>query len=256
MIAGDPNVESVERVAAALDDLRDKLVLVGGCAASLLIDAPTAPPPRVTYDVDLISVVPALRDYHALEKAFAQRGFRHDTSPGAPICRWRVGAIAVDLMPTDEAILGFSNRWYAEAAASAVRLALPSGTQINLISAPVFLATKFEAFLSRGKADLLSSHDLEDIINVVEGRLSIMAEIGAIKASLREYLALQFANLIASPEYENTLPGLVAHDDLHEQRLSAVAARIAEIAAPAGELGAARAESRAAHLRRITKAKK
>lgn len=55
MIAGDPNVQSVELVAAALGDLCDELVLVGGCAASLLIDAPTATPPRVTYDVDLIS---------------------------------------------------------------------------------------------------------------------------------------------------------------------------------------------------------
>jgi hypothetical protein len=55
VIADDPNVQSVELVAAALGDLCDELVLVGGCAASLLIDAPTAMPPRVTYDVDLIS---------------------------------------------------------------------------------------------------------------------------------------------------------------------------------------------------------
>lgn len=47
MIAGDPNVRSVELVAAALGDLCDELVLVGGCAASLLVDAPTAPPPRL-----------------------------------------------------------------------------------------------------------------------------------------------------------------------------------------------------------------
>lgn len=87
MIAGDPNVRSVELVAAALGDLCDEVVLVGGCAASLLIDAPTAPPPRVTYDVDLIAVVAALRDYHALEERFAERGFKRDFSAGAPICR-------------------------------------------------------------------------------------------------------------------------------------------------------------------------
>lgn len=112
MIAGDPNVQSVELVAQALGDLCDELVLVGGCAASLLIDAPTAPPPRVTYDVDLLAVVSALSNYHALEDKFAQRGFRRDMSPDAPICRWRIGEIMVDLMPTDESVLGFSNRWY------------------------------------------------------------------------------------------------------------------------------------------------
>lgn len=231
MIAGDPNVRSVELVAAALGSLGDELVLVGGCAASLLIDTPTAPPPRVTYDVDLIAVVAALHNYHALEEQFCQRGFKRDVSPDAPICRWRIGGIEVDLMPTDEALLGFSNRWYAEAAAAASRLALPSGTAINLISAPAFLATKFEAFRTRGRADLLQSHDFEDIINVVEGRLSIVEEVGAGGTALRTYLAQQFASIIAAPDYTNVLPGLVAFDDLHSQRVERVRHRIATLAA-------------------------
>ncbi len=231
MIAGDPNVQSVELVAAALGDLCDELVLVGGCAASLLIDTPTAPPPRVTYDVDLIAVVAALRNYHALEEQFAERGFQRDMSADAPICRWRIGAIEVDLMPTDEAVLGFSNRWYAEAAATATRLTLPSGTAINLISAPAFLATKFEAFRTRGKADLLLSHDFEDIINVVEGRFSIVEEVDAGGAALRTYLSQQFASIIAAPDYTNVLPGLVAFDDLHSQRIERVRQRIAALAA-------------------------
>jgi len=231
VIAGDPNVQSVELVAAALGDLCDELVLVGGCAASLLIDTPTAPPPRVTYDVDLIAVVAALRNYHALEEQFAERGFQRDMSADAPICRWRIGAIEVDLMPTDEAVLGFSNRWYAEAAATATRLTLPSGTAINLISAPAFLATKFEAFRTRGKADLLLSHDFEDIINVVEGRFSIVEEVDAGGAALRTYLSQQFASIIAAPDYTNVLPGLVAFDDLHSQRIERVRQRIAALAA-------------------------
>lgn len=230
MIAGDPNVQSVELVAAALGDLCDELVLVGGCAASLLIDAPTAPPPRVTYDVDLIAEVAALRNYHALEQQFAQRGFKRDVSPEAPICRWRIGGVEVDLMPTDEAVLGFSNRWYAEAAASAMRLTLPSGTPINLISAPAFLATKFEAFHARGKSDLLLSHDFEDIINVVEGRQFIVEEIGAGETALRLYLARQFANIVAAPDFTNVLPGLVAYDELHSRRVAAVKNRMSAIA--------------------------
>lgn len=226
MIVGDPNVQSVELVAAALGDLCDELVLVGGCAASLLIDAPTAPPPRVTYDVDLIAVVAALRDYHHLEHGFAQRGFKRDLSPDAPICRWRIGDIAVDLMPTDETVLGFSNRWYAQAAATAMRLILPSGTPINLISAPAFLATKFEAFHTRGKGDLLLSHDFEDIVNVIEGRQSIVTEVGADAAALRAYLARQFAGIIAAPDFMNVLPGLVAYDELHSARVAAVLQKI------------------------------
>jgi len=69
---GDPNVARVEVVAAALGDLCEELVFVGGCAASLPIDAPSAPPTRVTYDVDVIAEVAALSAYYALENRFAE----------------------------------------------------------------------------------------------------------------------------------------------------------------------------------------
>lgn len=231
MNAGDPNVQRVELVAAALGDLCAELVLVGGCAASLLIDAPTAPPPRVTYDVDLIAEVAALHHYYAMEEQFALRGFQRDVSPEAPICRWRLGAVEVNLMPTDETVLGFANRWYPLAATSATRLALPSGREINLISAPAFLATKFEAFQTRGKGDPLISHDLEDIINVVEGCLSIETDVSASEPGVRAYLASQFASLAALPDFRNVLPGLVTYDDLHSRRVGAVMKKILAIAA-------------------------
>jgi predicted nucleotidyltransferase len=222
----DPNVQRVELVAAALGELRDKLVLVGGCAASLLIDTPTAPVPRVTFDVDLIAQAAALRDYHALERQFSQLGFARDLSPDAPICRWKIGSVKVDLMPTDESVLGFANRWYPLAAATARRLLLPSGTQINLISAPAFLATKFEAFLTRGGGDLLGSHDFEDIINVVEGCGTIESDMSCADAGVRTYLAARFADVMAAPDFENVLPGLMAYDALHEQRVQTIRRRV------------------------------
>jgi predicted nucleotidyltransferase len=231
MNATDPNVQRVEVVAAALGDLCAELVLVGGCAASLLINAPTAAPSRVTYDVDLLVELAALRDYHAMEKQFALRGFQRDMAADAPICRWRLGAAQVDLMPTDEAVLGFGNRWYQFAAVSAQQLALPSGREIRLISAPAFLATKFEAFWSRGKGDPITSHDLEDIINVLEGRLSIEADIQACTHNLQVYLAEQCGKLLALPHFGSVLPGLLAYDDLHAQRVAAMMQKIRYISA-------------------------
>jgi predicted nucleotidyltransferase len=231
VITGDPNVASVELVAAALGELCEEVVLVGGCAASLLIDAPSAPPPRVTTDVDLIAGVTALRDYHALERRFTQRGLTRDLTPDAPICRWRAGAVAVDLMPTDESVLGFSNRWYAEAASSATRVLLPSGRPVNLISAPAFLGTKFEAFRARGHADMLMSHDFEDIINVLEGRSLVVEEIRRASPPLKHYLSVAFGQVMATPSFHDMLPGLVAYDELHEQRVSAVLLRIRAVAA-------------------------
>ena len=132
----DPNIQIVEVVAQALGDLCDELIFVGGCAAGMLCNLPNASPPRVTYDVDVVAEVAALAAYHALEKRFASRGFARDMSSDAPICRWRFGEVQVDLMPTDERVLGFANRWYPSAIASASLVSLPSGKQIRLISAP------------------------------------------------------------------------------------------------------------------------
>ncbi len=230
MIPGDPNVQRVELVANALGELRDQLVLVGGCAVSLLIDSATAPPPRVTYDVDLIAEVAALRDYHALEKAFAQRGFTRDMSPEAPICRWTVGPVKVDLMPTSETVLGFSNPWYTEARRSATRYTLPGGVAINLISAPAFLATKLEAFDSRGGGDMVVSHDFEDIINIVEGRTTLVADIRAASLPLRTHVVQRLAAILADEAFRNTLPGLIAVDELHAQRVTTVLTRLSDVA--------------------------
>ncbi|MBI5861929.1 MAG: hypothetical protein HZB64_07105 [Rhodocyclales bacterium] len=93
-------------------------------------------------------------------------------------------------------IAGDPNAQSVELVAAALRLTLPSGTAINLISAPAFLATKFEAFRTRGRADLLQSHDFEDIINVIEGRQSIVEEVGAGGTALRGYLGQQLAAIM------------------------------------------------------------
>jgi putative NIF3 family GTP cyclohydrolase 1 type 2 len=80
----DPNIQMVETVAQALDELCEELVFVGGCAAGLLCTSPSAAPPRVTYDVDVVAEVVALAAYHALEERFAARGFVRDMSQDAP----------------------------------------------------------------------------------------------------------------------------------------------------------------------------
>jgi predicted nucleotidyltransferase len=231
----DPNIQMVEVVARALDDLCEELVFVGGCAAGLLCTSPNAAPPRVTYDVDVVAEVVALAAYHALEERFAARGFVRDMSQDAPICRWRFGEVEVDLMPTEERVLGFANRWYPLANASASRISLPSGRQIRLISGAAFLATKLEAFATRGRGDLMSSHDFEDIINVIDGRSGIEAEVAASNGELAKFLAERFGEIVSYPDFENTLPGLVTFDELYEDRVRRIRERIYSIATLGGE---------------------
>ena len=80
-------------------------------------------------------------------------------------------------MPALERVLGFSNRWYRIARKESEERELPGGVRIRAVSAPLFLATKTEAFRSRGRGDFVASHDLEDIIAVVDGRPTLADEV-------------------------------------------------------------------------------
>jgi predicted nucleotidyltransferase len=213
----DPNLERIELVASALGPLRDQVVFVGGCAAGLLISDPAATPIRATLDVDLVVNVTVLTEYHRIEERFADLGFKRDMSAEAPICRWVYRNIAVDLMPTDARILGFGNRWYSLAIQTAKSMTLPSGLSIRLIGAPEFLATKFEAFAQRGGGDLLGSHDLEDILNVVAGRQQLLDEIAQCPEELRRYLAHSCREMLAMRDFDYWLPGLIQDDSYGEQ---------------------------------------
>jgi predicted nucleotidyltransferase len=60
--------------------------------------------------------------------------------------------------------------------------------EIRRISAPAFVATKLEALLDRGCGDFLSSHDLEDVLIVVDGRPSIVDELRIATPDLRQFV--------------------------------------------------------------------
>ena len=230
MIASDPNVARVELIAAALGPLRDRLVRVGGCAAGLLFTDPGVAPARVTYDVDLLAEVAALSGYHQLEKEFSQLGFKRDMSADAPICRWRLGELEVDLMPTESSILGFSNRWYPLAVETAQPLTLPSGVTIRLISAPALMATKFVAFEDRGNRDFLASHDLEDIINLIDGRPELIDEVAQSPTELRSYLSAQCQMLLNTPAFHDGLRRFIVPNSPQSGQVATVTQRLTRLA--------------------------
>jgi len=224
----DPNLEMLQLAADGLRPLLEDVVFVGGCATGLLITDSAAPPTRETLDVDVIVELASSYDYHMLSEQLRQRGFREDQSDGAPMCRWLFQSVKVDVMPTDEAILGFSNRWYAEAMASASNVRLPAGTNIRMVTAPFFLATKLEAFYGRGNSDYMASHDLEDLIAVLDGRDSIVSEVKDAGAVCL-YLANAFGQLLALDEFHDALPCHLPADAASQMRIAGLVERMEAI---------------------------
>ena len=142
----DPNIELLIQIAEALGDLRDNLVFVGGCATALLITDPAAAAVRVTEDVDAIVAIASKHEYHQLGKALHARGFSQQLERNDPPYRWTFAGMQLDVMPTDEAVLGFSNPWYESAMQTAVTVTLRKGLSIRLVTAICFIATKLVAF--------------------------------------------------------------------------------------------------------------
>ena len=102
------NLTMIETIAKAFGDMCDRIVFVGGATTVCYVNRSGAPESRPTLDVDCIIDVTSRQNYSHLETVLRAKGFMHDTSEGAPVCRWIYAGIKVDIMPTDERILGFN----------------------------------------------------------------------------------------------------------------------------------------------------
>lgn len=225
------NLAMLEQIAAALGPLRDEVVFLGGSTTGLLITDPKAPPIRVTKDVDVIVEVATRSAYHQIENALRARGFTNDTSEGAPLCRWRTDGLILDVMPTDPEILGFSNRWYPEAISTAQNYILPSGLTIRLVAPAYFLGTKLEAFFGRGKGDFYGSHDLEDLVAVVDGRASMEHEVANATPELKTYLNEKLGSLLQDDQFCYAMAGHLPGDPASQARVPGLLTRLRRIAA-------------------------
>lgn len=226
----DPNVAALEAVASALGELLNELVLVGGCSVGLLISDPASPPVRETIDVDMVAEVITLTEYYALHERLTQCGFTQ-SSEADHICRWVRGEFKLDVMPSSSGVFGHStNRWYPQAVATANEMTLGNGLTVRVVSPPLFLATKLEAFYDRGKGDYGRSHDMEDIINVVDGRPELGDEVNAAHENVRSYLREEFDDLLANEDFVDTVPMHVRGDAASQARVPIILERIRRLA--------------------------
>lgn len=227
----DPNLALLAGMVRAMGPLCEQVVFVGGCATGLLIDNASLMDVRPTEDVDAIVEVASLAGYHRLADQLAQRGFKQTMADNTPPFRWFWNRLQLDLVPLDEKVLGFANPWYRAGFAASLNAELAEGLVLGHLSAPYFLATKFEAFRDRGQNDVFMSHDLEDILTVVEGRSTLVAEVGAASDDVRRYIARSVAGLLALPPFANALPGLLSDPD-QDARVLARLERIAQFTRP------------------------
>jgi len=225
-----PNLSALRAVADRLDLLGLNYAFVGGSIVNFLADDPEMSPVRPTDDVDVILEVVASERYSNVESRLRQSGFNHDTRKGAPLCRWTLGGLIVDIMPTNGAGLGLNTAWFPEALVTATEIEV-AHTKLRLISPAAFLATKYVAFCDRGDGDFYASHDLEDFITVIDGRENIASEVSKAPVELRDYIIASVRTLSETAAFQGALPGHLPGDSASQRRLPGLRGKLRAIAA-------------------------
>lgn len=226
----DPNRALFESVVRLLTPILDEVVFVGGSTTGLLLTDPAAAGIRPTKDVDTIVNATSYAQYEALSKRLKALGLVEDTTEGAPLCRWRYHDIVIDVMPIDEKVLGFTNRWYQSAVESADTMTV-ADRSIRIVKPAYFVATKLEAFHGRGADNLTLSHDLEDIVAVIDGRAEIVDEIANANADVRAYIVLEVRGLMSDADFREAIPGFLLPDSASQSRRALLEERLVAIAA-------------------------
>jgi predicted nucleotidyltransferase len=215
------NIEMIQEVAKALQELNNDVVFVGGSTVALYLNLDTADEIRPTDDVDVIIEIFSAAKYSAFSEKLLALKFSPDQSKNAPICRWKYLGIIVDIMPLDEKVLGFSNKYYKSGFKHKEVLKLPNGQTIFILPLAYFLATKLEAFYNRGAKDPRFSKDLEDIVALLSEsqKFNAVFDYDNLVEVIRPLLATLFNNENIIEAMRSFLQSAVAGQfDLIKQR--------------------------------------
>jgi len=214
-------------VAPYLAQLPWKLVYVGGSVTHLLLTDHTALAPEGTDDVDVVlEIVSPVTFRVELAEKLRALGAREDTREGAPLCRWILNGLQVDVLGPTADLLGFTNSWYPMALQTATAHRLSDGTEILVIAAVPFVATKLEAFAGRGKGDCMSSKDIDDVIAVLDGRPEFSAELAMASADVRAFIREGLRALLSDPYFRYAVDGYLSSQ---RGRAALVLSRIEDI---------------------------
>ena len=221
------NLAIVAQVAIALEELREKMVFIGGAVISLYTDDPASEEIRPTSDIDMTINLANYNEWAHMQERLAELKFYPDPE-GYSICSYKYDKIAIDIMPAEDSSIGVSNIWYKPGFKYIQQIELPEGVNINILPSPYFLATKLEAFKDRGANDFYGSHDYEDIIYLLDNRTTIVEEILAADEDVRTYIK-QEINIIKNHSQANEILAMHIHPLIREERFGMLMEKIEKI---------------------------
>lgn len=200
-------------------------VFTGGGIVGLLLTDLAARPPSKTKDVDLVLEIGSYVEFIGMEEVLRKIGFTKPEEEKDSLVAWQWKGVRVDFLPYRSIELMKSNRWFPSLMDEAEYVEVDDGRHAWRASAPCFVATKLEAFYSRGKGDYVSSKDIEDIVAVIDGRVEILDEIQFCAHDVRGFISQSCRQLLGDKRFMDSLSQIVPDD----QRETVVEERLRQL---------------------------
>lgn len=216
------NKEALYQAATLLKDLNEQVVYVGGRIVGLLITDLIEDDVRPTYDIDVALDLGKtdIVAHYSLQKKLESLGFKPD---GNVNCRYVLDDFMIDVMYTDGALQGINSNWYQAGFDNALEIQIKD-KKIKILNAVYFIATKLEAFTDRAykNDDYWDCKDLEDIINVINGRPELLEEIMNSPKDVVQFISGYFKKLIEDPKWLEAIKAIARLERSRNIVLSAI----------------------------------
>lgn len=202
---------ATKKIALALVGLNQNVVYVGGAVVSLYIDDPSADDVRPTKDIDITMEIANVGELEAIREEIQQRGF-YQSHEDDVICRFRYEDIKVDVMATKEVGWAPANPWFAPGYQHLIIFDL-EGVEIQCLSLPYYLATKFSAFYDRGSNDPRTSKDFEDIVYLLNYVSTIKEQVIVSDDGVKNYLKTCFQDILKDGVKQEAILGHLFYEE-------------------------------------------
>jgi len=196
----------IVRVANALEELNEKVIYVGGAVVSLYINDSAADDVRPTKDIDISIKVASIMELENIREQLSEKGFKQSADLDV-ICRFKFEDIVVDVMATKPIAWAPANPWFEKGFERLEKIKV-NKTTIQIMPLSFFLASKFVAFHDRGGDDPRFSHDLEDIIYILDNRTDWhQILINEEDQKVKQFLINEFRSILASNKIQEAIMG-------------------------------------------------
>ncbi|NQX98954.1 MAG: nucleotidyl transferase AbiEii/AbiGii toxin family protein [Flavobacteriales bacterium] len=221
------NLKVVEKVALALGDLNENVIFVGGAVVSLYVTDEGAEQPRPTKDIDISVQISSYSEMDQLREELARKKI-YPATTATVMYRYTFEDILIDFIPYEETPLGPTNSWLKPGFKKAYPVKIGE-TEIKILPVSLFLATKWEAYNSRG-SDPRMSHDFEDIIYVIDNNIGLIDDVTKADKNVQRFLKLM-SNEILSHSSRNEIIECHINPFTAEERRAFVIEKLELIAA-------------------------